>query len=93
MNILKIVAALLIVSQVSLSPAFSQFPEIKADEVRSWVAGKKKAVLIDTRTTEEYAAGHIPGAISVPADRMKAERSKLPRDPSTPLIFYCRGAG
>lgn len=93
MNILKIVISTLVISQISVSFAFSQFPEIGADDVRSWMTGKRKAVVVDTRQPAEYAAAHIPGAINIPAERVKGERSKLPRDVSTPVIFYCRGAG
>jgi rhodanese-related sulfurtransferase len=57
------------------------------------MAGKRKVVLIDTRTPEEYQAGHIPGAINIPAERMRAEAARLPKDKSTPVIFYCRGSG
>ena len=53
----------------------------------------KKVLLVDTRTPDEYAAGHIPGAVNIFADRMKAERARLPKDSSTPIIFYCRGVG
>jgi rhodanese-related sulfurtransferase len=35
----------------------------------------------------------VAGAISIPADRMKVDRAKLPKDKATPIIFYCRGAG
>lgn len=75
------------------SAAYAQFPIVSAEDVKSRMDGKKKIVLIDTRNPDEYVAGHIPGAINIPADRMKMEKAKLPKDPSTPIIFYCRGAG
>ncbi len=71
----------------------AQYPVINAEETRSWMTGPKKAVLIDTRTHEEYQQAHLPGAISIPAERIKAEAAKLPRNKTTPLIFYCRGLG
>lgn len=46
------------------------------------------AVIIDVRSTEEYAQGHIPGAISVPADNIEAISSKV-SDKSTPVFTYC----
>jgi rhodanese-related sulfurtransferase len=75
------------------STAFAQYPVINADEVKVWMSGKQKVVLIDSRLTEEYEQAHLPGAISIPAERMKLEAKKLPKDKATPLIFYCRGAG
>jgi rhodanese-related sulfurtransferase len=71
----------------------AQIPIISAKDVNTRMTGKQKVVLIDVRPADEYQAGHIPGAINIPADYMKAEPSRLPKGKSTPLIFYCRGAG
>jgi len=73
--------------------AFAQFPVVSADDLKVWMRGKQKVVLIDSRLPEEYQQAHLPGAISIPAERMKLEAKKLPKDKTTPLIFYCRGAG
>ena len=50
-------------------------------------------MLIDTRTPDEYKDGHIPGALNIQPDRIKPAAAKLPKDKSTAIIFYCRGAG
>jgi hydroxyacylglutathione hydrolase len=78
---------------LSSSPAMAQFPNVSADELKAWMEGKRAVVLIDSRLPDEYQAGHIPGAINIPAERMKLEAARLPKDKTTPIIFYCRGAG
>jgi len=75
------------------STVFAQFAVISAEEVKSWMAGKRTVILIDSRPPDEYQAGHIPGAINIPAERIRDEAGRLPKDKTTPLIFYCRGAG
>jgi hydroxyacylglutathione hydrolase len=70
----------------------AQYPVVKAEDIKPLVS-QKKAVIIDARLPEEYLAGHIPGALNIPAERMLLEAARLPADKATPLIFYCRGAG
>ncbi|MDA8051881.1 MAG: metalloregulator ArsR/SmtB family transcription factor [Rhodospirillales bacterium] len=45
--------------------------------------------LIDVRPAEEFAAGHIPGAINVPLGELPARMASLPR--ARPVVAYCRG--
>jgi len=93
MRNMRLLIGLLCFIPLFASPAFAQFPVVSADEVSVWMRGKQKVVLIDSRLPEEYQQAHVPGAISIPAERMKLETKKLPKDKTTPLIFYCRGAG
>jgi rhodanese-related sulfurtransferase len=46
-------------------------------------------ILLDVRPGEEYDAGHIPGAISVPLGELEARLSSLPKDAE--IVAYCRG--
>ncbi len=46
-------------------------------------------IVLDVRPGEEYEAGHIPGAISVPLDELERRLSSLPRDAE--IVAYCRG--
>lgn len=45
--------------------------------------------VLDVRPAEEYAAGHVPGAINVPLDRLESYLARLPR--KREVIAYCRG--
>jgi rhodanese-related sulfurtransferase/DNA-binding transcriptional ArsR family regulator len=46
-------------------------------------------VVLDVRPEEEYRAGHIPGALSVPVDALEAALQTLPKDRE--IVAYCRG--
>jgi len=50
---------------------------------------RNDVVVIDVRPVEEYEAGHIAGAISVPIDELKSRLAELPRDAE--VVAYCRG--
>jgi rhodanese-related sulfurtransferase len=45
--------------------------------------------VLDVRPPEEYRAGHLPGALSIPLKELERRLSDLPRDRE--IIAYCRG--
>lgn len=47
-------------------------------------------IVLDVRPPEEYEAGHIPGAISMPLRELRGRLSSLPQDAE--IVAYCRGA-
>jgi rhodanese-related sulfurtransferase len=49
----------------------------------------ENVVILDVRPEEEYRAGHIPGALSIPVERLEARLRDIPRD--LEVIAYCRG--
>jgi rhodanese-related sulfurtransferase len=52
-------------------------------------ARRGDVVVLDVRPAEEYAAGHIAGALSVPLGELKRRLAELPRDRR--VVAYCRG--
>ncbi|MDE3082633.1 MAG: ArsR family transcriptional regulator [Acidobacteriota bacterium] len=46
-------------------------------------------VVLDVRPADEYVAGHIPGALSIPLDQLDEQLGRLPRDVT--IVAYCRG--
>src|SRR5213592_50394 len=50
---------------------------------------KGDVVLVDVRPAEEYAAGHIDGARSVPIEELEDRLAELPADRE--VVAYCRG--
>jgi rhodanese-related sulfurtransferase/DNA-binding transcriptional ArsR family regulator len=66
-------------------------PEVEAIDRRELV--KRLAggdvVLVDVRPEEEYAAGHIEGAQSIPLEELERRLAGLPRDRE--VVAYCRG--
>ena len=51
------------------------------------------ATIIDARSTDEYAEGHIPGAINIPHDRIPEFQDVLNREVANTdhIVCYCRG--
>jgi rhodanese-related sulfurtransferase/biotin operon repressor len=61
---------------------------VAAADLLKRVKGKLVTVL-DVRPAEEYAAGHIPGAINVPVEKLEGFISRLPKRKE--VVAYCRG--
>lgn len=51
--------------------------------------GRGDVVILDVRPANEFAAEHIPEAISVPLDELDAALTRL--RPGTEVVAYCRG--
>jgi rhodanese-related sulfurtransferase/biotin operon repressor len=52
-------------------------------------AKKGLVTVLDVRPAEEYAAGHIPGAINVTVDKLETFLSRQPKRKE--VVAYCRG--
>ena len=52
-------------------------------------AKKGLVTVLDVRPAEEYAAGHLPGAINVPVEKLESFLSRLPKRKE--VVAYCRG--
>ncbi len=61
---------------------------IDRDELRERLA-RGDVLVLDVRPGEEYAAGHIDGARSIPLDELEERLAELPADRE--IVAYCRG--
>jgi rhodanese-related sulfurtransferase len=52
-------------------------------------AKKGEVTVLDVRPAEEYRAGHLPGALSIPVTELEARLGELPR--GREVVAYCRG--
>ncbi|MCM2312031.1 MAG: metalloregulator ArsR/SmtB family transcription factor [Steroidobacteraceae bacterium] len=65
-----------------------QLEAVDGDELVRRVRGGE-VTLLDVRPVEEYAAGHIPGARSIPVGELARRLGELPR--GRDVVAYCRG--
>lgn len=61
---------------------------VSGDEAKQLV--QRGAVLLDVRTPQEFAAGHIDGARNIPVQELEQKLSALPAQKSAPIVVYCR---
>jgi rhodanese-related sulfurtransferase len=60
-----------------------------ADVAAALATGEQDFVLVDARSPSAYAAGHLPGAISLP--HAEIDEEALAALPEGPLVAYCWG--
>ena len=65
-----------------------QLQPVPLKELRRLVR-EGEVTVVDVRPAEEFQAGHIPGALSVPLPELKRRRREIPKDRE--VIAYCRG--
>jgi hydroxyacylglutathione hydrolase len=61
---------------------------IDADQYSQRFLDGEDHLLIDVRTPEEYASGHIPGAINISIQTLPDHLSEIPQDET--IVVYCR---
>lgn len=69
----------------------SEAPTVEAVDRRTLVARVRSgdAILIDVRPHEEYLAGHLPGALSIPVEELAGRLRDLSKEHE--IVAYCRG--
>jgi rhodanese-related sulfurtransferase len=68
-------------------------PQVTQAQRRARLEAHDRALLVlDVRTPDEFAAGHVPGAINVPHDQVEACVGELEAARTRDVVVYC-GAG
>ena len=66
------------------------YMQISQDEAKKMMEGDDGHIIIDVRRTDEYEAGHIPGAVCIPNESIgSAQPEELP-DLEQVILVYCR---
>src|SRR5438105_14261253 len=65
--------------------------EVSLDELKRRLATGEKLTLLDVREKDEYRAGFIPGAISLPRGFLEMEVEARVPEKTTKLVAYCGG--
>jgi hydroxyacylglutathione hydrolase len=63
-------------------------PDVNTSEATSWIE-QMQPTIVDVREPHEYAAGHVPGALSIPQADLAIHLDQLPRDRE--LLVVCEG--
>ena len=79
--------AALIVATVAL--ANPPLPAVSGATLEARIdSGDRDVVVLDVRSPEEFAAGHVPGALNIPFDQVAQRFAEVPQDKD--VVLYCR---
>jgi rhodanese-related sulfurtransferase/biotin operon repressor len=60
------------------------------EELAKRIRRKDDLLVLDVRPEQEYAAGHVPGAVSIPVAELRRRIKELPKNRE--IVAYCRGS-
>ncbi len=72
------------------TPTLSSPQVITSADLVKRLEGEDVPVILDVRSPEEFADGHIPGAINVPYDQIAANLDSLESFLTAEIVVYCR---
>jgi rhodanese-related sulfurtransferase len=73
--------------------ARARIVECSADELDGLLAAAEPLVLVDVREPDEYAAGHLPGAVALPRGVVEFRLPDITSDPEQLIVCYCGSGG
>ena len=84
------ILSIVLLTSCSSSKNTSGYRQISMNEAVKMMKNEKNYIILDVRRPDEYAEGHIPGAINVPNEDIgTAEIPELP-DKAQLILVYCR---
>jgi rhodanese-related sulfurtransferase/DNA-binding transcriptional ArsR family regulator len=66
-----------------------QLEPVTREELARRLRDGERLVVLDVRPASEHAAGHVPGAVSIPVRELRRRLAELP--PDQEIVAYCRG--
>jgi rhodanese-related sulfurtransferase len=76
-----------------IAKAKAAIKTVSAEDVKAAIDKKEKAVFLDVRDPQEYAGGHLPGAINVSRGTLEFNIWSKVSDQNAKIYVYCKTAG
>ena len=88
-RILHSLVALSLLSLACGGPASGAGP-ISGPELVARIEARQAPLILDVRSPDEYAGGHIPGAVNIPYDALPERLAALPADRDAEIVVHCQ---
>lgn len=77
-----------LIASISFFVTAGEVPDIKAEQLLK--SDTSKWLILDVRSAEEYAEGHVPGAVNIAHTELEDRLSEIVNFESKPVVVYCR---
>ncbi len=88
--ILILLTALLLGGCAAQSTEKASYRQISMEQAVTMMAEEKGYIILDVRRADEFAAGHIPGAINIANESIGSEEIPELPDKDQLILVYCR---
>ena len=85
-----LVLALVLTGVTNFTPKTTGYRQVTTAEAVNIMQTEEKYVILDVRTAQEFASGHIPGAVLLPNETIGTEDIPLLPDKDQLILVYCR---
>ena len=85
-----LVLALVLTGVTNFAPKTTGYRQVTTEEAVNIMQTEENYVILDVRTAQEFASGHIPGATLLPNETIGTEDIPLLPDKDQLILVYCR---
>lgn len=89
-KILPFLAAISALTACASVPSSSEYRQVSSAEAQKIMESESDYIILDVRREDEYASGHIPGAINVANETIIDKEPKELPDKEQLILVYCR---
>lgn len=82
--------ALVLTGVTNFAPKTTGYRQVTTEEAVNIMQTEENYVILDVRTAQEFASGHIPGAVLLPNETSGTEDIPLLPDQDQLILVYCR---
>lgn len=84
------VLIMLLLNACQSGGAVTSYEQITSEQARAIMDSEQSYIIVDARTEEEFALGHIEGAILIPEYEISSRAEKELPDKDALILVYCR---
>lgn len=91
--VIFVLGALAVAAACTLYKSRSGQRDVSQAQLLEWIEQKSNLCILDVRTADEYASGHIPGAVNVGHKEISAHLDELTAYKDKNIVVYCERGG